>query len=60
VPIDEKNLNVTGGLRYEFSNLVSLDGSYRYNNIYYRRLSAEANQNVFMLRLTIYRDLLDL
>jgi hypothetical protein len=60
VPIDEMNLNVTGGLRYEFSNYVSLDGSYRYNNIYYRRLSTEANQNVFMLRLTIRRDVLDL
>jgi hypothetical protein len=60
VPTDEKNINLTGGLRYEFSNYVFLDGSYRFNNIYYSKLSTEANQNVFMLRLTVRRDVLGL
>ncbi|MBC8018211.1 MAG: outer membrane beta-barrel protein [Verrucomicrobia bacterium] len=58
--IDEKNLTLTGGLRYDFSDYVSLEGNYRYNNIYFSQSSSQANQNVFMLRLTMRRDVMDL
>jgi len=58
-PIDEKNLTATGGLRYDFSEYVSLEGNYRYNNIHYSRSSSQASQNVFMLRLTMRRDVMD-
>ena len=58
--IDEKNLTLNGGLRYDFSEYVSLEGNYRYNTIYYSQLSSQASQNVFMLRLTMRRDLFDL
>lgn len=58
--IDERNLMVTSGLRYDFSEYVSLEGSYRYNMIRYSQLSSQAIQNIFMVRLTLRRDLLDL
>lgn len=58
--IDEQNLNITGGLRYDFSDYVYLEGNYRYNAIYYGKPAAQATQNVFMLQLTMRRDVLDL
>jgi outer membrane protein assembly factor BamA len=58
--IDEKNLMLNGGVRYDFSEYVSLEGNYRYNTIYYSHLSSQASQNVFMLRLTLRRDVMDL
>jgi hypothetical protein len=58
--IEEKNLTINGGVRYDFSEYVSLEGNYRYNMIYYNQLSSQASQNVFMLRLTLRRDVLDL
>jgi hypothetical protein len=58
--IDEKSLNLSGGLRYDFSEYVSLEGNYRFNNIYYSQSSLQASQNVFMLRLTVRRDVMDL
>ena len=58
--IDEKNLTLNGGLRYDFSKYVFLEGNYRYNNIDYSQLAAQARQNVFMLRLTVRRDMMDL
>jgi opacity protein-like surface antigen len=59
-PIDEKSLTFNGGLRYDFSEYVYLEGNYRYNNINYSNLSSQATQNVFMLRLTMRRDVMDL
>ncbi len=59
-PIDEKSLNISGGLRYDFSNYMFLEGSYRFNAIYYGKPAAQANQNVFMLQLTMRRDVMDL
>ncbi|RII28156.1 MAG: hypothetical protein CXR30_13170 [Geobacter sp.] len=58
--IDEKNLTVNCGLRYDISSYMSLEGNYRYNNIYYSQSSTQASQNVFMLRLTMRRDVMDL
>ncbi len=58
--IDEKNLIINCGLRYDFSEHLYLEGQYRYNSIDYSRISSQAAQNVFMLRLTMRRDLLDL
>lgn len=58
--IDEKNLTINGGLRFDISDYVSLEGNYRFNSIYYGNLAAQASQNVFMLRFTMRRDLMDL
>ena len=56
--IDEKNLTINGGLRYDFSEYVSLEGNYHFNTIYYSQSAAQASQNVFMLRLTVLRDVM--
>jgi opacity protein-like surface antigen len=58
--IDEKNLTANTGVRYDFSDHVFLEGNYRYNLIRNSQLSTQAIQNVFMVRLTMRRDLLDL
>jgi hypothetical protein len=58
--IDEKSLNISGGLRYDFSNYLFLEGNYRFNAIYYGNPPSQANQNVFMLQLTMRRDVMDL
>jgi hypothetical protein len=58
--IDEKNLTFNTGLQYELSPHVFLDGNYRHTNIQYNLTSSQASQNVFMLRLTMKLDLLDL
>lgn len=58
--IDEKNLTLSGAVRYDFSEYVALEGTYRYNRIDYSHLSSQAIQNVFMLRFTLRRDLMDL
>jgi hypothetical protein len=58
--IDEKNFNVNSGLRYDFSDYISLEGNYRFNTIYYGNSATRASQNVFMLRLTMQRDVMDL
>jgi hypothetical protein len=57
--IDENNLIINSGLRYDFSDYVSLEGNYRFLAIFYGN-SAQVNQNVFMLRLTMRHDLMDL
>jgi hypothetical protein len=58
--IDEKNLTINSGLRYDFSEFVSLEGNYRFNVIFYDTTSTQAVQNAFMLRLSLRRDVLDL
>lgn len=58
--IDEKHLNVSCGLRYDFSKYLFLEGNYHFNNIYYDHLSSQANQNVFMLQLAIRQDVMGL
>jgi hypothetical protein len=57
--IDEKNLTLSGGLQYKFSNYASLEGNYRFSNIYYSQTLTQANVNVVMLRLNIRQDLMD-
>jgi hypothetical protein len=57
--IDEQNVTFSSGVRYDFSEYVSLEGNYRYNMIYYGNTSAEARQNVFLLRLMLRRDVMD-
>lgn len=56
--INEKNLTINGGLRYDFSRYVSLEGNYRYNNIYYSQSSSRISQNTFILRLMMRRDVM--
>jgi opacity protein-like surface antigen len=55
---DEKTLTFNGGLRYDFSEYLYLEGNYRYNTIEYKNSPTQAAQNVFMLRLTMRRDLM--
>jgi hypothetical protein len=59
-PIDETNLNLNCVLRYDFTNDAALEGSYRYNSIDRGQSGTHAGQNVFILRLTLRRDLMDL
>jgi hypothetical protein len=59
-PIDEKSIMANGGLRYDFSDYITFEGNYRFNTIFYANSSTRANQNIFMLRLTLRRDLMDL
>ena len=52
--IDERDLNLTGSLRYEFFDAPSdlaLEASYSYNNNDYRLLGTQMNQNIVMVRL---------
>jgi hypothetical protein len=58
--IDEQSLNFGSGLRYDISDYVSLEGNYNVKTIYNGTASSETNQNVFVLRLTMRRDVLDL
>ena len=58
--IDEKNLTLSSGLLYDFSEYLALEGTYRYNAIYYDKPALQAIQNVFMLRFTLRQDLMDL
>lgn len=54
---DENNFILNAGLRYDFSDYLSLEGNYRFVTVHYSNSSADANQNIFMLRLTMRRDL---
>jgi len=60
--IDETRLYLGCGLHYDFSDYVALEGGYRFTNIDYNYgvSPSQARQNVFMLRLTMSLDLLDL
>lgn len=55
--IDENNIILNAGLRYDFSDFLSLEGNYRFVTVHYSNSSTDANQNSFMLRLTMRRDL---
>lgn len=57
---DQQQLNFNCGLRYEFSDYVALQGKYGFKFIHQDNTAAQASQNVFMLQLTIQRDLMDL
>lgn len=54
---DENNFIASAGLRYDFSDYLSLEGGYRFVTVQYNNSSTDANQNIFMLRLTMRRDL---
>lgn len=58
--IDENNLTVKGGVRYDLNEYLSLEGNYGHNTIYYNRTSSRASQNTFILMLTMRRDLMEL
>ncbi|NVN90109.1 MAG: outer membrane beta-barrel protein [Desulfuromonadales bacterium] len=60
--IDETRLSLGCGLKYDISNDMALEGGYRFTNVDYNYGSSPSSavQNVFMLRLTMVLDLMDL
>jgi hypothetical protein len=60
LPLDENSLKLNCGLHYDFSDYLSLEGNYQYRDVHYSQSSERANQNIFMLRLAMKLDLMDL
>lgn len=60
--LDEARLTLGCGLKYDFSNDMALEGGYRFTSVDYNSGPSpfSASQNVFMLRLTMGLDLMDL
>jgi hypothetical protein len=57
LPINEKTLQLTCLLHYDFNKDLALEANYHYLNIEYGQLGTRASQNIYSLRLTMRHDL---